>query len=103
MSPSKTASKSALSKSAFPTQATGTGPRRQTKRDIDEILARRDQLMLQELHGMDVSSAFVANARQLLTRSWSRASWKTREELLKNVEWLVRLERRRDQPVSHSK
>jgi hypothetical protein len=77
-------------------QAISVAPRRQTKRDIDKILARREQLMLEELHGMDVSSTFVANARQLLTRSWSRATWKTREELLKNVEWLVRLERRRD-------
>lgn len=100
MSPSKSASKS-----AFAVPAARSSPRRQTRRAIDAILARREQLMREvaELRGPDASSAFVANAQQLLTRWWSRASWDAREELLKNVEWLVRVERRRDQHEPHSK
>jgi hypothetical protein len=54
-------------------------------------------LEVAELRGMDASPAFGANAQQLLTRWWSRANWNAREELLKNVEWLVRVERRRIQ------
>jgi hypothetical protein len=85
--------------------AVRSSPRRQTKRAIDAILARREQLMQEvtELRGPEASSAFIANAQQLLTRWWSRASWDAREELLKNVEWLVRVERRRDQREPRAK
>lgn len=97
MSPSK----SALSKSEFAILAARAKPRRQTRRVVDAILARREQLMaeLAEMRGPNVGSVFVANAHQLLTRWWSRATWDAREELLRNVEWLVRVERRRDRHV----
>jgi hypothetical protein len=67
-------------------------------------LARRDQLAdeVAQLRKLDVGSAFVANAHQLLTRWWARSNWSTRAELLRNVEWLVRLEQHRDrrEPLS---
>jgi hypothetical protein len=44
---------------------------------------------------LEVAELRIANAQQLLTRWWSRANWDAREELLKNVEWLIRVERRR--------
>jgi hypothetical protein len=40
-------------------------------------------------------SQAATTARALLTRWWSRANWKTREELLQAARWTIRLEGRR--------
>ena len=37
----------------------------------------------------------LQNALVLLTSKWSRASWKSREQLLKAADWLLRLENQR--------
>jgi hypothetical protein len=37
-------------------------------------------------------SRFIANAEQLLTRWWATASWKSRDELVKAADWLLRIE-----------
>lgn len=41
------------------------------------------------------ASRFAVNAEKLLTRCWSAANWRARRQLLKNAEWLIRLEKRR--------
>jgi hypothetical protein len=61
----------------------------------DDIVAERDALAaevrrLQEMLGS--SARFCAKARDLLTRSWSRADWSGREDLVKAARWLVQLE-----------
>src|SRR5262245_14011042 len=65
---------------------------------VDSILSRRETLVaeLARLRAHGVCSSFVDNAQQLLTRWWSSASWSGREELLKNADWLVRMEHRRE-------
>jgi len=101
--------KSAFAKSAFVKSAKATAarvkPPSQTRaRAIDGLLAQRERLAVEvaQLRKLDGTSAFVANAHQLLTRWWSRSSWSARAELLRNVEWLVRLEQHRDrrEPLS---
>jgi hypothetical protein len=37
----------------------------------------------------------LQNALVLLTSSWSRANWRSREQLLKAVDWLLQLQSRR--------
>ena len=72
------------------------GARQREARDrIAAIVARREQLVaeLGLLRDCGEASKLVYNAQQLLTRWWSSASWKAREELLKNAEWLLRLEK----------
>jgi hypothetical protein len=65
---------------------------------INNILQQRDRLIaeLAALRDRGNGSKFIENAQQLLTRSWSTASWVTRESLLGNAEWLVRLEKHRE-------
>jgi hypothetical protein len=36
-------------------------------------------------------NAFFAKARTLLTRHWYPASWRSRADILRNAEWLVRV------------
>jgi hypothetical protein len=69
-----------------------------SRRAVDAILSRREILVaeLARLRAHGVCSSFVDNAQQLLTRWWSSASWSAREELLKNADWLVRMEHRRE-------
>jgi hypothetical protein len=69
------------------------------RRAIDDILQRRDRLIaeLSALRERGQASRFIDNAQQLLTRLWSAASWGTRESLLANADWLVRLEKRREE------
>jgi len=38
------------------------------------------------------SARAVETARLLLTKQWMKASWRTREQLIKAADWLVRLE-----------
>jgi hypothetical protein len=41
------------------------------------------------------ASKLTENAQQLLTRWWSTANWNGREDLLRSVDWLIRLEKKR--------
>ena len=61
------------------------------------MLARRRRLMLEiaMLEKSGQRSKFVANAEQLLTRWWAAANWKSRNELLKTADWLLRVEQHR--------
>jgi hypothetical protein len=38
------------------------------------------------------SARTVETARLLLTKQWIKANWRTREQLIKAADWLVRLE-----------
>jgi hypothetical protein len=49
--------------------------------------------MLRELRGP--SARAIETARLLLTRSWAKASWRAREQLLRAADWLIRLEHNR--------
>jgi hypothetical protein len=90
-------------RSAFGAKVTRSRRGQRSRGAIDDILQRRDRLMaeLVALRERGQASKFVDNAQQLLTRAWSAASWGTRESLLGNADWLVRLEKRReDSPQS---
>ena len=65
------------------------------------IVAQRERLMaeLAALREQGAASKFVENAQQLLTRWWSGASWSAREDLLSAADWLLRAEKRREQPI----
>jgi len=79
----------------------GQGPNPQASRQkASMILARRDQLIgeLARLRHQG-SSPFIAKAQQLLTRWWSGASWAARDELIRNADWLIRLEKRHGRKV----
>jgi len=39
--------------------------------------------------------SFVDKAETLLTQRWSKATWRSREQLLRTVDWLLRMERMR--------
>ena len=67
------------------------------KRQAAAVLARRRKLMLEiaMLQEAGQNSRFIANAEQLLTRWWAAVSWKSRGELLKTADWLLRVERHR--------
>ena len=54
------------------------------KRLFDEITT------LREARGP--SARAIETARILLTRQWIKANWRTREQLIKAADWLVRLE-----------
>jgi hypothetical protein len=68
--------------------------RQLSRQAIDGIQMRRDRLVSQveSLRGRRTGSKFAETARQLLGRWWATASWPAREELLRNAEWLLRLE-----------
>jgi hypothetical protein len=67
------------------------------KRQAAAVLARREKLMLEIaiLQEAGQNSRFIANAEQLLTRWWAAANWKSRGELLKTADWLLRVEQHR--------
>ena len=67
------------------------------KRQAATVLARRRRLMLEiaMLEKSGQRSRFIANAEQLLTRWWAAANWKSRNELLKTADWLLRVEQHR--------
>jgi hypothetical protein len=70
-----------------------------TKRSVErigrqELIARRDRcIMLIARHDRDGSNdnAFFSKARTLLTRHWYPSSWRSRADLLRNAEWLMRV------------
>ena len=67
-------------------------------RKVNSILSRRQQLVAEvaQLRQQRNNSRLIENAQQLLTRWWSPAGWNAREDLLKAVGWLIRIEKRRD-------
>ncbi|MEA2877384.1 MAG: hypothetical protein QOF14_2580 [Hyphomicrobiales bacterium] len=67
------------------------------KRQAAAALARRTELMreIAILQEAGQNSRFIANAEQLLTRWWAAANWKSRGELLKTADWLLRVEQHR--------
>ncbi|HWM45957.1 MAG TPA: hypothetical protein VNR11_03470 [Xanthobacteraceae bacterium] len=76
---------------------TARSPRSVGHRRAAEIVMQRDRLVaevsrLETAHGR--SSRFGAQARDLLTRAWSSASWKSRQDLVRTVQWLLQLESR---------
>ncbi len=75
----------------------GNARRKNLPRDVEAIISRRQQRIddVTFLRERGASSKLIDNAQQLLTRWWSTADWKSRGELLKTAEWLVRLETRR--------
>jgi hypothetical protein len=46
------------------------------------------------------SESFVDKAQTLLTQRWSKATWRSREQLLRAVDWLLRMERARRNRVA---
>src|SRR5215468_3763315 len=46
--------------------------------------------------------AFVDKAQTLLTQRWSKATWRSREQLLRAVDWLLRMERARQNTLANS-
>ena len=56
--------------------------RTQKMREIDSFrAANRD------------ARSFAGKAQTLLTRDWSKASWRARESILRTVAWLLRMEK----------
>ncbi len=53
---------------------------------------------LREAYGP--SAQAIETARILLTKQWGKANWRTREQLVKAAEWLLRLESIRSAPHS---
>jgi hypothetical protein len=70
-----------------------------TKRSVErigrqELIARRDFcIMAITRHDRDESNhnAFFSKARTLLTRHWYPSSWRSRADILRNAEWLLRV------------
>ena len=77
-------------------RTTATPLARGASKLIDTERARLfvDLTMLRELRGP--SARAVETARLLLTRSWAKANWRAREQLLKSANWLIRLEHNRE-------
>ena len=75
-------------------------PRRSVERiGRQEMIARRDHCMtaIGRHHTEPNPNAFFAKARNLLTRHWYPASWRSRADILRNAEWLVRVGERLSQ------
>lgn len=58
-----------------------------------EMIARRDHCMITITRERDEPNpnAFFVKARTLLTRHWYPSSWRSRADILRNAEWLVRV------------
>jgi hypothetical protein len=63
------------------------------ERKMTEITALRDR------EGRPDS--FVGKAESLLTRSWSRSNWRSRESILRTVDWLLRMDRQQRLALDH--
>jgi hypothetical protein len=57
----------------------------QRKRKMAEISSLRRQ--------GHVPGSFADKAQTLLTRGWSKHSWRSRESILRTVDWLLQMER----------
>jgi hypothetical protein len=64
-----------------------------------EIIDRRDRCLSAIAGHRDDSkpNAFFVKARILLTRHWYPSSWRSRADILRNAEWLVRVVARSEQ------
>ena len=72
-------------KLSYANRATSIASQRESRLSEIESL-RRDGL---------ASDSFVDKAQTLLTQRWSKATWRSREQLLRAVDWLLRMERAR--------
>lgn len=61
---------------------------KERNRLFDEVM------MLREARG--ASGNALETARLLLTKQWIKANWRTREQLIKAAEWMLRVESQRD-------
>jgi hypothetical protein len=62
---------------------------------IDGVVRERERLIavIATMRGeLATSTPFLDKAEVMMTRLWARAPWTRREQLLKNVYWLIRLE-----------
>ena len=67
------------------------------RHSVNRMQAERENLLAEValLRIRGGTSKFTDNAQKLLSRFWSIAGLDAREDLLKSVEWLILLERRR--------
>ena len=72
-------------KLSYATRASSITSQRESRLSEIESL-RRDGLS---------PETFVNKAQTLLTQRWSKATWRSREQLLRAVDWLLRMERAR--------
>jgi hypothetical protein len=79
-----------LHRSAAPSRARAANKRIETHRA--RLFA--ELTMLREMRGPSAQAA--ETAQRLLTRWWAKANWRTREQLLKSADWLIRLEHNRE-------
>jgi hypothetical protein len=65
---------------------------------VDSIASQRES-RLSEIEALRraglAPEAFVDKAQTLLTQRWSKATWRSRQQLLRAVDWLLRMERAR--------
>jgi hypothetical protein len=65
---------------------------------VNSIASQRES-RLSEIESLRRSGlapeTFVDKAQTLLTQRWSKATWRSRERLLRTVDWLLRMERMR--------
>jgi hypothetical protein len=69
-----------------------------------EMIDRRDRCLSAIADHRDDSNpnAFYMKARTLLTRHWYPSSWRSRVDILRNAEWLMRVGVRSEQLESSS-
>lgn len=72
-----------------------------SRRSIEAIIAERERLLAEVdvLRRRGEISRLGENAARLLTHWWSAKSWTARARLLKDADWLVRVEQRRGNRV----
>jgi hypothetical protein len=70
----------------------------------EEMIDRRDRCLgaIAGHRNESNSNAFFLKARTLLTRHWYPSSWRSRADILRNAEWLVRVGSRSDRGESSS-
>src|SRR5215813_13638180 len=72
----------------------GTGrPKLNYAARVSWIASQRESRLseIKSLRG-GLAEAFVDKAQTLLTREWSKATWRSRERLLHTVDWLLHME-----------
>ena len=74
-----------------------TSHRQQHRHPFNRMRARRESIVaeLALLRMQSGDSKIIDNAQQLLTRWWSTENLNARKNLLKAIEWLILLEKRR--------
>jgi len=77
-------------KVSYATRASSIASQRESRLSEIESLRR----------GSPVTESFVDKAETLLTQRWSRANWRSREQLLRTVDWLLRMERVRQSTLA---